>query len=322
MDKLTINDIARELGLSKTTVSRALSGKGRISQDTRARVMEYAARAGYGAPRQTHNISLVIPPEFVRLDLPFLRRCMGGVCRTAQLRGYDVLLCYADETSVESLQRQLSARKSDGVILTRPYTGDPCLDLLRRFGTPFVAIGRMDAPDILQVDNDNLGAARELTSVLLRSGLRRIAYFGGDLSYPVNADRLSGFLRALAERGIEPDPALLLLDMVTQEQREEAIGRLLEMRADALLCGDDSLTLFAMRQLALRGIRVPEQLRVACLFDSEQLAFSPVSVTAAQFDTESLAASACRLLLDRLAGKKTFPVVRQGYQLVLRESTK
>ncbi len=322
MDKLTIDDIARELGLSKTTVSRALSGKGRISPATRARVAEYASRAGYGLPRQTHNISLVIPPEFVRLDLPFLRRCMGGVCRVAQLRGYDVLLCYADESSPEALERQLGTHKTDGVILTRTSAADPCLELVRRHDVPFVSIGRVDGAGIYQVDNDNLGAARELTSVLLRSGFRRIALFAGRLAYPVNADRMSGYLRALAERGVEPDPDLLLTELVTPEQREDAISRLIELRPDALLCGDDTLTLFAMRRLTQRGVRVPEDLRVACLFDSEQLAFCPVSVTAAQFNTEALGAAGCRMLLDRLAGKKTASMLHRGYQLVLRDSTK
>ena len=83
--KVSIDEIARALGVSKTTVSRALSGKGRISQATRVRVQDYLANAG-AAPavrttpqvHTTHNLTMVIPSHFVHLDLPFLRKSMGG----------------------------------------------------------------------------------------------------------------------------------------------------------------------------------------------------------------------------------------------------
>ena len=83
-NKLKLEEVARELGVSKTTVSRALSGKGRVSPETTARVRDYVSRSGRGAGSQparqaTSNLALVIPSHFVRLDLPFLRKCMGGI---------------------------------------------------------------------------------------------------------------------------------------------------------------------------------------------------------------------------------------------------
>lgn len=109
--KLTVNMIAQELGLSKTTVSRALSGKGRISQDTKDKIAEFIRKSGYNATsaNRTHhcptrNLGLVIPPHFAQMDLPFLRKAMGGICRMAALRGYDILLCYADENQTEQLE--------------------------------------------------------------------------------------------------------------------------------------------------------------------------------------------------------------------------
>ena len=113
---------------------------------------------------------------------------MGGICRMAAQRGYDVLLCYADGENTE----QLAANKADGVILTRTLLDDPCLDLVRRCGVPFVALGRLRDPSALQIDRDNIGAAQELTRLLLQMGVRRIAYMGNRASYTVNIDRLAG----------------------------------------------------------------------------------------------------------------------------------
>ena len=95
---MKIAEIADALGISKTTVSRALSGKGRVGEETRARVFAYAGLTGREvAPPHpvtqgaTHNLSLIIPKHFIRLDLPFLRKCMGGICAMAAQRGYDLL---------------------------------------------------------------------------------------------------------------------------------------------------------------------------------------------------------------------------------------
>ena len=101
-----IEEVAQALGISKTTVSRALSGKGRVSEETRAKVFAYVGRPGGDSstpvrrqdPGATHNLSLVIPKHFMQLDLPFLRKCMGGVCTMAAQRGYDLLLCYVSDT--------------------------------------------------------------------------------------------------------------------------------------------------------------------------------------------------------------------------------
>ena len=91
---MKIAEIADALGISKTTVSRALSGKGRVGEETRARVLAYAGLTGReAAPPHpvtqgaTHNLSLIIPKHFIRLDLPFLRKCMGGICAMAAQRG-------------------------------------------------------------------------------------------------------------------------------------------------------------------------------------------------------------------------------------------
>lgn len=177
-DSISIEEIAKALGVSKTTVSRALSGKGRISEATRSRVRAYVAstgaaptvRARWTEKTATHNLTMIIPPHFVHLDLPFLRKCMGGISMMAAQRGYDLLLCYASASDTSQLERQLSNHKTDGVILSRAMEDDPCLDLLQQYHVPYVVIGRCEDTSIPQVDNDQVGASYEMTRLLLRLG--------------------------------------------------------------------------------------------------------------------------------------------------------
>ena len=127
-EKMTIEQVADALGVSKTTVSRALSGKGRISEATRAKVYAYMGRtrtepaAPQGGEKvRTNNIAMIVPQRFITLDLPFLRKCMGGICIMADQRGYDLMLCYASNTEYSQLQRQLANHKVDGVILEQEH---------------------------------------------------------------------------------------------------------------------------------------------------------------------------------------------------------
>lgn len=328
--KITMEGIARELGLSKSTVSRALSGKGRVSPETRERVAGYVERSGFAAGaaasplerRFTNNLALVIPSHFVQLDLPFLRKCMGSICRMAAQRGYDVLLCYADEKDTGQLRRQLAAHKVDGVILSRTLTEDPCLELVRQYGVPYVAIGRLADQGALQVDNDQVGAAKELTRLLLQMGIRRIAYLGNRARYTVNVDRLLGFSQAMEAYGPGVDQDMIFSDVETEEGRLDALEAALERGPECLLCGDDSLAYSVLKDLRRRKVSVPGQLRLASLYDSELLLDTVPTVTAVQFDAAALGTAACRMLLDSMAGREVAPRQVQGYQVILRESTK
>ena len=161
-----------------------------------------------------------------------------------------------------------------------------------------------------------------MTRVLFQMGARRIAYLGGSGTYTVNADRLRGYLRGLAEFGVPADQSLIRTGIESDEQRTDALEAVLEQHPDCLLCCDDRIAFDLMRELRNRHIRVPEQLRLASLYDSELLAGTTPAISAVQFDAERLGSTACRMLLDVMAGKDIPLRQVQGYQVILRESTK
>ena len=135
-------------------------------------------------------------------------------------------------------------------------------------------------------------------------------------------DRLAGYRLALEEYGVAEDRELIFTGVETEEGRVDALESALERAPECLLCCDDSLTFSILKDLRSRGISVPGQIRLASLYDSEILLDVFPAVTAVQFDAETLGATACRMLLDSMAGREVVPRQIQGYQVIMRESTK
>ena len=328
--RMNISSIAAELGISKTTVSRAISGKGRVNEATRARVQEYIRLHHYQpsmlarglAENRTYNIAMVISRQFSTLDLPFLRKSMSAIYELASQNDYDVLLTMVGERETAPMTRLLNNRKIDGAILTRTLESDPLIPILKASGLPFVAIGSPADPDVLQVDNDQIGGCRELTALLLMKGLHRIALLGGSMLYTVNQSRLEGFRQAYEQAGLVMDESLLFLELESESQRVHAIEHALAAAPDCILCMDEDVTGLVMRMLKRRGVRVPQDVKIASLYDSEELLTYSTPVTAVQFDAAQLGHVAVRQLIAAMEGQPVEKRVELGFQVVLRDSTK
>ena len=206
---IDITQIAQALGVSKTTVSRAISGNGRISAATRQRVLDYVKAHNYTpsmmarglVKRCSYNISLVISTQFSDFELSFLRKVMRSVYQVAGDSDYDVLLTLVGENETRPVERLLDNRKIDGLILTRTLERDPLIPLLKARKVPFVAIGQPEDDQVLSVDHDQVGGCREMTSLLLMKGMKHIALLGGSMLYTVNQSRLEGFRQAYVKMG-------------------------------------------------------------------------------------------------------------------------
>ena len=143
--KYTIDDVAKELGISKTTVSRALSGKGRISRETTQRVKEFIDTHNYSpnvmarglAQNKTYNIALVLPADYGENEVAFFRECMNGICKMAGRNNYDVIISMVNG----QLDRMINNHKIDGIIISRSMVDTSAQRSLKERGIPFVVIG-------------------------------------------------------------------------------------------------------------------------------------------------------------------------------------
>ena len=181
---ITIADVAEALGVSKTTVSRAISGKGRIGRETRERVLAYIEEHDYKpnviakglAQSKTYNICVVMPGEYDVVDLTFFQECLFGIQEIAGSMEYDILLSICRKNDISSIELIIENHKVDGVILMRTFVEDEQIDFLQTKNVPFVTIGSTSAnyKGVIQIDHNHKSACKELTSIILMKQMDKV----------------------------------------------------------------------------------------------------------------------------------------------------
>lgn len=325
----TIEDVAKALGISKTTVSRAISGKGRISVETRTRVLKFIQEHNYSpnavaqslAQSRTYNLSIAIPGDYTSSESAFFQECMRGICQVASENEYDVLVSIIPNHNTDQLERVLRNHKIDGAIVTRSSVKSPVIALLKQWKLPFVVLGELPDRDVVCVDNNNEEACADLTRRLLKQGLRKLALIGGDEAHYVSHCRKRGFEAAHDLEGCLVHPELVFRNIDTTKKASVAVNTALRRGADCIICMDDYICSLVMQQLKNCGVRVPEDIKLASFYDSVLLGQSTPAVTSLHFDAENLGKAGCHLLLDQLEGTPGVRIARMGYQIMIREST-
>jgi len=327
--KITIEDVAEALNVSKTTISRAMSGKGRISEDTRQRVLAYIEANDYKpnviakglAQKKTYNIALVIPGDCNLVDMPFFQNSMQGICEEASANDYDVMLVTTTSSSSTNLERMIANNKVDGVILSRSLVKDRNVALLKAQSIPFVLMGTSRDSKILQADNDHRAGCSELVKRLLCSGIIRVGLIGGSKNYVVNRIRRQGYEDAYKDAGIPLKTAFIFEDCNTLDKIASAVEKLVQDNVQGIVCMDDVVCSVVLQILAERDILVPQQIQVASFYDSTLLKNNKPAITSLVFDDKALGALTCRILLRYIQGEAVEPKTLLGYELVIREST-
>ena len=329
---ITIDDIARELGVSKTTVSRAISGKGRISAATRERVQAYIEEHNYKpnasakslAESRTYNLALVLPRDFMKLDVPFIRQAMSAIVDESFQLGYNVMICLESNYESAPLIRTLDYRKVDGVILTRTMEDDPILELLIKRGIPFATLGSLSLKyqdkALVEADHDQIGGCCAFSKAVLSGHDSRTALLGNDLNYIVNQSRLAGFRTACQELGLPMEQTPIRMGINDLETCRDVVEELLAQGIRRFLCMDEDLCLRTMTVLGENGLTIPGDAQVGSFADSAQLKNSIPPVSALYFDGAELARAACRELISALNDNDYDPKPLLGYKIRLRHS--
>jgi DNA-binding LacI/PurR family transcriptional regulator len=327
-DNMTMNDIASELGLSKTTVSRAISGKGRIGKETRDRILGCIREKGYEpnqvaralAVSRTYNIGVAIPDEKSGGDAQFFSDCLVGVTKAAVSRDYDTFLVVVSDDDMAGLERIVRNRKADGIIVTRMSTQDGIIPYLQKSELPFILIGTDENSDILQIDTNQKEGCRELTMHLISSGCRKIALMAGCKSRPVDFMRYNGYKDAFVEAGIEFDESLVWWNAA--DSCSESVKQALDAGADGIACTDDMICSAVLECLSAENVRIPEDVQVVSFYDSEEIASCQVPVTALHIDSFDLCMRAGNLLIDEIEGCRPERKNTAEYSVIYRNSSR
>lgn len=327
--KITIADVAEALGVSKTTVSRAISGKGRIGEETRQRVMEYIEVNGYKpnviakglAQSKTYNIAMLLPSDCGMEELPFFQNCMVGVCEAASEREYDVLVVYGTGRQTKKLERILFNHKIDGILLMGTYRWDEAAKLIKEYGIPAVAAGTSVGETMVQVVHDHRSACCKLTKNLLAGGMQAIGLIGGDNLHIITKSCYQGFSDAFHATGAAWKPELIYLDVENAQTVDGIVDEMLQKGADCIICMNDIICSRVLQQLQKEHVRVPEQIRVASFYQSLLKNHVP-KVTTLEFDAKALGIAACSTLLDMIEGKQVKKKNVLPYKIRIKETTK
>lgn len=330
--KLTINDIADALGVSKSTISRAISGKGRIGASTRARVLDYINEHNYTpnavaqglAKSRTGNIGFIVPGDYQIIDIPFFQKCMFSISETASELDYDIIVSSINGNNIKHLERLITNHKVDGIILARTVENDPSIHYLKENHIPFVTLGTTEIKDVTQIDNDHYHACVEMTTLLLLKGISALGLIGGSKSHVVNRKRYDGFVKAHENLSRKVNYQNIYLDLNNMAGIERAVDDLLANGVHCIICMDDSICHHVLNKLSRDDILVPQDIKIASFYDSSLMEVSGglnTSITSIKFDIQEIGSIACRTLVDLINGRSVKNTNLLGYSIVLRAST-
>ncbi|CCQ98355.1 HTH-type transcriptional regulator MalR [[Clostridium] ultunense Esp] len=322
---VTIKDVAREAGVSPSTVSRVISGNSRISEETKRRVRKVMEEMGYHpnmnarslVVKSTETIGLIMPRSAENTFLnPFFPEVLRGIGAAAQERGYSLLLSTGrdDGEKKETVVKMVQGKQVDGVILLNSRIRDPILAYLKKQRFPFVMVGRPLEKNITYVDNDNVTSAKEATRYLIEMGHRSIAFVGGNPEYTVTHDRLEGYKEALKEAGLLYHPSQVLSGDFLEEGAYEAVRALLSLgqRPTAFLVTDDLMALGVISALKEMGLNVPEDVSIVSFNNVFLARLSSPPLTTVDIEIFQLGYQAVQKLFERIH----YPEIASSHTLI------
>lgn len=316
---MSIRKLAQSLGLSVSTVSRALNGYTDVNATTRERVEQAARDMGYRphpvAQRlvtgRTGAVALVSPVlGSSRFDNSFAQM-MHGVTSRLETAGYYLLSMAlpGDEAELPNLQRLLDASVIDGLILTRTRPRDPRVSLLQSRGIPFVTHGRtLHNEPHAWVDTDNERAMRLAVGRLVSLGHRRIAMINGPGELTFALLRRQGFMQGIAAAGLDAQQCPVVHSELTAAAGQAAALDLLNpadrtQRPTALVCANDVLAMGAAMACRQSGLRVGKDVSLTGYGNSEAAEFSEPPLTTVDHQVFESGVHLADLLLRLMGGE-------------------
>lgn len=338
-EAVTIKDIAKALGLSTSTVSRALRDSYEISPETKRLVLAYAEKINYHPnpialslkERRSRSIGVIV----AEIANSFFSQAIDGIESIAYQNGYNVIISQTRESSERESTNlnYLTSRSIDGLIVsvsaeTTDFSG--FRELYDR-GMPIVFFDRIVAEiNTHKVVVDSYRGAYDATVHLLNNGYRRIAAIAGSEYLSITRDRMAGYTAALQEKGMDPSPALqyhCLHGGLIRAEVEQGLDQLLSApeKPDAILALSDKLTTGCLRVLKSRQIRVPDDIGLIGFSNSDltELIDPPLSII--KQPAFKMGEMATSLLLQMIESKKPiteFETRSLAPEIVIRTSSR
>lgn len=271
---MNLKNLAQTLGISETTVSRALNGYPEVSEKTRMRVLAAAKAAGYRpnpvarslAVGRTNVIGIVYPLLPADLGDPMFLDFVGGMSSALESRGMNLVIAPSSSANeLRSYDHIVKGKRVDGLIVSRTKVHDERIAFLAKHGWPFIAHGRTssDAP-YAWFDYDNEAGIRIAMDELFALGHQRIGFISAPLEMNCAMQRLDSFKKRIRSAGLQIDPRHLIADALDRRSGYQAMQKLLHCssRPTAVIVENHLAGIGAMRALMDAGIGVGRDISI------------------------------------------------------------
>lgn len=314
MSNLTLEDIARQAGVSRSTVSRVLNGQPNVRDTVRERVLKAIDESGYYpnaaaralASQRSFTIGLVLPHSVsLFFTDPYYPHLTKGVAQACNQLGYTLaFFLVGDKSDEEKIFSQVSRKGFlDGVLVQSGHHGDQgIIGRMVDAKIPQVVIGRPFRSDnVSYVDVDNVVAAYNAVAYLIQLKYQRIATITGPLHSTVGLDRKAGYIQALNERGYPIEESLIVEGDFTEKGGYYAMQKLLPAKPEVVFAASDIMAIGAMRAAYEAGMKVPDDIGFIGFDDLPIATLSEVQLTTVRQPVVQFGAKAVELLVDLIA---------------------
>jgi LacI family transcriptional regulator len=332
---VTLKDLATELGLSITTVSRALAGYGDVADATRQRVLQAAQEMGYVADitarrlqkGHTDTIGFVIPTFGPRFSDPYFSELLAGIGNEAARHDLDLLVSTRSPDTPEeqaAYQHMVEGRLVDGLLVVRTRVSDRRIAYLAAIGFPFVTFGRSDLDvDFPYLDEDGFRGFELVTQHLIDLGHRRLAFIAAPQGLMFGIHRRAGLEATLQRGGLSLPPEYCIVGDLTQGGGFAAMSHLCDLPTPptAVIACNDLMALGAISAAQKRGLVVGRDVAITGFDDIPLAEHSHPPLTTVRQPIYDIGRQICNMLIHLIRGETLAErhVLLQP-ELIVRES--
>ncbi len=333
VSNVTINDIARELKVAPSTISRALNNKSQISEKTKKLVRQKAAELGYDinlvasslSKNKTNIIGVLLP----NINRYFFSQVVSGIESVAYDKGYQIIIAQTNESLEREIEvtRMFNSTRVAGVIacLSVKTTDVSHLEKLKKNGIPLVLFDRVDySLDCQKIIVDNFDGAFQAVSHLIKIGCKKIAHLGGPSDCKVFQERARGFSEALEIHKIQLWPNFLLATDLTHEDVRGVFSMWMTapQKPDGVFVAGSDAGLMLTKMAVEAGIKVPDELAIVAFGDEPANEYICPSLSAVEMPGYDMGRTAVSQLFDAVEGRYAGSgTTVKPLQLIVRRSS-
>ncbi|WP_322816071.1 LacI family DNA-binding transcriptional regulator [Chloroflexus sp.] len=332
---ITLDEIARRAGVSRSTASRVLNNHPHVNPAVRERVWQAIRETDYQpnhparslASRRSQVIGIIIPQSIHTLFAdPYFPLLIEGIAYVCNAREFSIMLGLVTNTTGNPYRHIGRRGFLDGAIVASAIEDEFLAQWLQQETLPVVSVGHISShPVIPYVDVDNRHGARMMVDHLLRRGYRRIATITGPMNIVAGRDRYAGYCEGLAAAGLPVQPELVVEGNFSEQSGFAAMQMLLQLDPlpDAVFAASDMMALGAFKALRAADLVVPRDIALTGFDDIPLAAAMTPALTTVRQPINELGQTAARLLLDHLIIASSEPTPQRVIlptELIIRES--